>query len=115
GGRGGDQEGDRLHVRLGAQGESGSDQYDQIRKETEMNRIPRMLTVALTVSIGTATFGTGILIAQQAPVSRTVLQQKDLEGVAGREVIMYRADVGPAGVAGRHHPPGPELFYVLEG
>ncbi len=37
------------------------------------------------------------------------------EGAAGREVIMYRAEIVPGGVAGRHYHPGPELVYVLEG
>ena len=80
-----------------------------------MNRTVRTLTIALAVGIGVGMLGNQVLIAQQAPVTRTILQQKDLDGVAGKEVIMYRADVGPAGVAGRHHHPGPELLYVLEG
>ena len=54
-------------------------------------------------------------MAQQAPVTRTTLQQKDIEGVPGREVIMYVADVIPGGVAGRHFHPGPEVAYVVEG
>ena len=40
---------------------------------------------------------------------------KKLEGVAGKEVIMYRVETIPGGVAGRHYHPGPELAYVLEG
>lgn len=55
------------------------------------------------------------LMAQQAPVTRTMLQQKDLEGIAGREVVMYQAEFVPGGVSGRHTHPGPELLYVLEG
>jgi quercetin dioxygenase-like cupin family protein len=78
-----------------------------------MNRTVRMLTTALTIGIAAGMLGNKVLIAQQAPVTRTVLQQRDLDG--GREVIMYRADVGPAGIAGRHYHPGPEMFYVLEG
>jgi quercetin dioxygenase-like cupin family protein len=80
-----------------------------------MNRTVLMLTTVLAVGVAVGMLGNQVLIAQQAPVTRTILQQKDLDGVAGREVIMYRADVGPAGVAGRHHHPGPELLYVLEG
>jgi quercetin dioxygenase-like cupin family protein len=61
--------------------------------------------------------GNHTLNAQQQPVTRTILQQKDLEGVAGEEVIMYmyRAEVAPGGAAGKHFHPGPELVYVLEG
>ena len=54
-------------------------------------------------------------MAQGAPVTRTTLQQKDIEGAAGKEVIMYVADLIPGGVAGRHSHPGPEVAYVLEG
>jgi quercetin dioxygenase-like cupin family protein len=76
------------------------------------------------VTIMVATFVLGImlgivasekLLAQQPPIKRTVLQQKDLEGAAGREVVMYIAEIIPGGVAGRHFHPGPELFYVMEG
>jgi quercetin dioxygenase-like cupin family protein len=74
-----------------------------------------MLTIALVVGIAVGMLGHQSLIAQQAPVTRTILQQKDLEGSAGREVIMFRAEIVPGGVAGRHYHPGPELFYVLEG
>ncbi|HSF34346.1 MAG TPA: cupin domain-containing protein [Candidatus Tectomicrobia bacterium] len=80
-----------------------------------MHRTVVMLTLALVVGIAVGTVGNQVLIAQQQPVTRTILQQKDLEGAAGREVIMYRAEAIPGGVAGRHYHPGPELVYVLEG
>ena len=80
-----------------------------------MNRTVVMLTIALVVGIAVGMIGNQVLIAQQQPVTRTILQQKDLEGVAGREVIMYRGEAVPGGVAGRHYHPGPELVYVLEG
>ena len=80
-----------------------------------MKRTP--LFVALTLVVGTAiaTIGNQILMAQSAPVTRTILQQKDLEGAEGRELLMYRADFMPAAALGRHFHPGPELIYVLEG
>jgi quercetin dioxygenase-like cupin family protein len=87
----------------------------QVGKEIPMHRTVVMLTIALVVGIAVGMLGNQILIAQQQPVTRTILQQKDLEGVAGREVIMYRAEAVPGGVAGRHYHPGPELVYVLEG
>ena len=80
-----------------------------------MHRTVGMLTITLVVGIAVGMLGHQILSAQQAPVTRTILQQKDLEGVAGREVIMYRAEVAPGGAAGRHTHPGPELAYVMEG
>jgi quercetin dioxygenase-like cupin family protein len=80
-----------------------------------MHRTVGMLTIALVVGIAVGMVGNQLLSAQQAPLTRTILQQKDLEGVAGKEVIMYRVETIPGGVAGRHYHPGPELAYVLEG
>jgi quercetin dioxygenase-like cupin family protein len=80
-----------------------------------MKRTVVMLTIALVAGIVLGMLGNQVLIAQQTPITRTILQQKDLEGAAGREVVMYRAEVAPGAVAGRHYHPGPELIYVLEG
>ena len=80
-----------------------------------MHRTVGILPIALVVGIAVAMLGHQILTAQQAPVTRTILQQKDLEGVAGREVIMYRTEIVPGGMSGRHYHPGPELGYGLEG
>jgi quercetin dioxygenase-like cupin family protein len=80
-----------------------------------MKRSAALLPLTLAVGIALGAIGTQVLIAQQAPVTRTILQQKDLEGVAGREVIMYLAEVAPGGAAGKHYHPGPELIYVQEG
>jgi quercetin dioxygenase-like cupin family protein len=77
----------------------------------------RVVTVAATLVVGIAigVITTQALMAQPTPVTRTTLQQKDIEGAAGKEVIMYIADIIPGGVAGRHFHPGPEVAYVLEG
>ena len=80
-----------------------------------MKRTVVMLAVTLVVGIAVGMVASQGLMAQQAPVKRTMLQQKDIEGVAGREAVMYIAEVIPGGVAGRHFHPGPELGYVLEG
>lgn len=80
-----------------------------------MKRIAGMLVLTLAIGIALGVIGNQVLIAQPTPVTRTILQQKDLEGATGREVIMYRAEVVPGGVAGKHYHPGPELLYVLEG
>jgi quercetin dioxygenase-like cupin family protein len=74
-----------------------------------------MLTVAVIMGIAVGMVGNQILTAQQPSVTRTILQQKDLEEITGKEIIMYRAELVPGGVAGRHTHPGPELAYVLEG
>ena len=80
-----------------------------------MERTVMMIAVTLVVGIAVGMVTTQALMAQQAPVTRTTLQQKDIEGAPGKEVIMYIADVVPGGVAGRHFHPGPEVAYVLEG
>ena len=75
------------------------------------------LTLGLTLAAGAAVgaIGSRTLMAQPTPVTRTTLQQKDLEGAPGREIMMYRAELVPGGALGRHFHPGPELLYVLEG
>jgi quercetin dioxygenase-like cupin family protein len=80
-----------------------------------MKRMTCLFAVTLAVGIAVGVIGNHVLIAQQAPVTRTILQQKDLEGATGREVVMYVAELVPGGVAGRHYHPGPELLYILEG
>jgi quercetin dioxygenase-like cupin family protein len=76
-----------------------------------------LLAASLSLTVGAAigTMGNPILTAQSTPVTRTMLQQHNLEGVEGRELLMYRADFIPGGALGRHFHPGPELIYVLEG
>jgi quercetin dioxygenase-like cupin family protein len=78
---------------------------------------PKAIVVVLTLAAGAAvgTIGNQILMAQSSPVTRTIFQQKDLEGAEGRELVMYRADFIPGSALGRHFHPGPELIYVLEG
>src|ERR1700754_5100515 len=56
--------------------------------------------------------GTG---AQDEPIKRTVLFRGDLEGSPGKEIVVFIADLAPGAVGGKHHHPGPEFFYVLEG
>jgi quercetin dioxygenase-like cupin family protein len=80
-----------------------------------MSRITCVLTPILAVGVAAAAIGAQALMAQPVPVTRTILQQKDLEGTEGREVMMYRADFVPGGALGRHFHPGPELLYILEG
>ena len=66
----------------------------------------------ITLSIVLVT--TGTLIAQQAAISRTVLQQADIS-VAGREVVTVKAEFSNGATSGRHTHPGEEVTYVLEG
>jgi quercetin dioxygenase-like cupin family protein len=54
------------------------------------------------------------VLAQQPAMKRTVLHQKDLS-VAGREVVMGRADFPKGTSTGKHTHPGEESSYVAEG
>jgi len=53
--------------------------------------------------------------AQEEPIKRTVLFRGDLEGVEGKEIVIFIADLAPGAVGSKHYHPGPEYFYVLEG
>ena len=53
--------------------------------------------------------------AQDAPIKRTELLRTDLTGIAGREVVIYIADVAPGAAGGKHTHAGDEFVYILEG
>jgi quercetin dioxygenase-like cupin family protein len=54
-------------------------------------------------------------MAQEEPIKRTVLFRGNLEGVDGKEIVIFIADLAPGAVGSKHYHPGPEYFYVLEG
>ena len=55
-------------------------------------------------------------VAQDKPVvKRTELQRIALGDIGNREGLMYIAEFPPGGVAPRHHHPGHEFIYILEG
>jgi quercetin dioxygenase-like cupin family protein len=51
----------------------------------------------------------------QEPIKRTVLFRGNLEGVEGKEIVIFIAELVPGAVGSKHYHPGPEFFYVLEG
>src|SRR5689334_16762193 len=53
--------------------------------------------------------------AQDEPIKRTVLFRGKLEGVDGKEIVIFVADLAPGAVGAKHYHPGPEYFYVIEG
>jgi quercetin dioxygenase-like cupin family protein len=53
--------------------------------------------------------------AQEEPIKRTVLFRGNLEGVEGKEIVIFIAELAPEAVGSKHYHPGPEFFYVLEG
>lgn len=59
--------------------------------------------------------GDRVLNAQQQPFKRTVLLRTDLAGIEGKEASVSVLEFAPEAVAGKHHHPGDEFVYVLEG
>jgi quercetin dioxygenase-like cupin family protein len=51
----------------------------------------------------------------EAPIKRSVLFRGNLEGVEGKEIVIFIAELAPGAVGSKHYHPGPEFFYVLEG
>jgi len=74
-----------------------------------------MLSLTLAVGVALGMVGSHVLHAQQEPIKRTVLVKTDLEGMEGKEAILFLADLTPGAVGGKHYHPGTELFYAVEG
>ena len=80
-----------------------------------MKRTPVMLTLTLVIGIALGVAGSHVLHAQQEPIKRTVLVRSDLEGIEGKEAVLFLAELAPGAVGGKHYHPGTELFYALDG
>ena len=74
-----------------------------------------IVVAALAVGAALGAVGTRMVAAQQGSESRKVLLTKDLVGIEGHEVRMWRTDIGPGGAGAKHYHPGTECIYVLEG
>ena len=53
--------------------------------------------------------------AEDQPITRTELMRADLAGIAGKETVLYIADLKPGAVGGKHTHFGDEFVYVLDG
>src|SRR5207249_11571339 len=80
-----------------------------------MRQITLMLAAAMILGAAAGAIGVRTLGAQQEAEKRTVLVTTDLVGVEGYEVRIWRTDIGPGVVGGKHYHPGTECNYVLEG
>jgi quercetin dioxygenase-like cupin family protein len=80
-----------------------------------LKRTPVMLTLTLAIGIALGVAGNHVLHAQQEPIKRTVLVRSDLEGIEGKEAVLFLAELAPGAVGGKHYHPGTELFYALDG
>ena len=68
--------------------------------------------IAAIVFASPGVFNTAL--AQQPGVERTELQRHDLTS-PGREAVQVSIDFEPGTGFGKHHHPGEEIIYVLEG
>jgi quercetin dioxygenase-like cupin family protein len=59
--------------------------------------------------------GERFLQAQPSPIKRTELLKQEIVEMAGKEGVLYIAELAPGAAAGKHTHPGPEFAYVLEG
>ena len=50
-----------------------------------------------------------------APIERTLLLRTELEGIAGKELHVWVAELKPAASTGRHKHPWHEFVYVMDG
>lgn len=80
-----------------------------------MKRTMFLLSLPLTVGIALGMIGTQVLNAQQAPVKRTVLCRAELEGMEGKEGVVFLITLAPGAAIGKHFHTGREFVHVLEG
>lgn len=80
-----------------------------------MKRTHVMLASFLAAAITLGVIGDRVLRAQQDPVKRAVLFKTEVEGLAGKEVNLIMADLAAGAESGKHHHPGDEIAYVVEG
>ena len=77
-------------------------------------KYPKLISITVVAVAAVGLFAIQTLSAQQPGFKRVELQRGDLS-VAGREVVVVRADFDPDGIVGRHTHPGEETSYILEG
>lgn len=80
-----------------------------------MKRTCILLGMTLAAGIAVGVIGDRILNAQQEPIKRAVLIKTDLAGITGKEARLVRAEYAPGASVGKHHHPGHEFVYLLEG
>lgn len=68
----------------------------------------------LLVSPSLAQPSAGETVAQ-SPIKRTLLLMQELEGMAGKELHVWLAEMKPSASTGKHKHPWQEFVYVLDG
>ena len=72
-------------------------------------------SMCLAAAVATSAVLAGPASAQDQPIKRTELLRYDQPGVPGKEVVVYVADLAPGANGGRHHHPGEQIAYVVQG
>ena len=80
-----------------------------------MRRTVLTIVVSLAVGLLGGMLGERFLQAQPSPIKRTELLKQEIVEMAGKEGVLYIAELAPGAAAGKHTHPGPEFAYVLEG
>ena len=80
-----------------------------------MRRTAVVVGLTLAVGIILGALGDRFLSAQQQPIKRTELLKTAIEGMEGKEGVIYIAELAPGAMAGKHFHPGPEFAYILDG
>ncbi len=80
-----------------------------------MRRMGVTLALGVLVGIAIGLAGARILSAQQPEIKRTELLRTELPDVAGKEAVVFTAEIPAGVVTGKHRHPGSELIYVLDG
>ena len=77
-----------------------------------MTRIGRLFVLILSVGIVSGVIAVQTVTAQEAPVTRQILEKADF---GDKEGILYVAEFAPRASTGRHFHSGPETVYVVHG
>ena len=78
-----------------------------------MKRTALSLVLTLAVGLTLGVLGDRFLSAQQQPIKRTELLKTAIEGMEGKEGVIYIAELAPGAAAGKHFHPGPSLLMSL--
>ncbi len=84
-----------------------------------MKRTARIFAFAFAGPALLGVIGVQVLNAQEiltpAPIKRTLIFKKDLEGIEGKEMHVWVTEFAPGETTGNHYHPWHEFVYVLEG
>jgi quercetin dioxygenase-like cupin family protein len=80
-----------------------------------MRRTIMSLGVIFAVGLTLGALGDRFLSAQPHMSKRTELLRTAVEGIAGKDAVIYITELPPGAIEGKHTHPGPQFAYVLDG